>query len=89
MYLILKNIIPSHFVHFLFFPEAHSTHCCSEDGHLAEYQGPTCFPIKIPDNDPLFGRFNRDCMNFVRSTTDIDTGCNAGHTPAEQVKHVY
>ncbi|CAH0394955.1 unnamed protein product [Bemisia tabaci] len=65
--------------------KAHSTHCCSEDGHLAEYQGPTCFPIKIPDNDPLFGRFNRDCMNFVRSTTDIDTGCNAGHTPAEQL----
>lgn len=26
-------------------------------------------------------------MNFVRSTTDQETGCNAGNKPAEQVKN--
>lgn len=35
--------------------------CCPRSTH------PDCFPIEVPPNDPIFGRENKHCLNFVRS----------------------
>lgn len=35
--------------------------CCSRRSH------PDCFPIEIAPNDPVYGRENKRCLNFVRS----------------------
>lgn len=66
--------------------ERHSTRCCDDDGQLRSNYAPNCFPIVLPEDDPVFSKYKRMCMNFVRSTTDIDTGCNPGNQPAEQVR---
>ncbi|KAK9503739.1 hypothetical protein O3M35_010237 [Rhynocoris fuscipes] len=66
------------------------TQCCSPDGaqftprHLAPAP---CLPIEIPDNDPFFAKFGQRCMNFMRTTTDVDAGCTSPHSqqPQEQV----
>lgn len=66
--------------------ERHSIRCCDDNGRLLSNNPDVhCFPITIPEDDPVFSKFNRECMNFVRSTTDQETGCNAGNKPAEQV----
>lgn len=68
--------------------ERHSIRCCDDNGRLLSNNPDVhCFPITIPDDDPVFSKFNRECMNFVRSTTDQETGCNAGNKPAEQVQY--
>lgn len=35
--------------------------CCPRASH------PDCFAIEIPSNDPIFGKENKRCLNFVRS----------------------
>lgn len=66
--------------------ERHSIRCCDDNGRLLSNNPDVhCFPITIPEDDPVFSKFNRECMNFVRSTTDQETGCNPGNKPAEQV----
>lgn len=37
--------------------------CCPRPTH------PDCFSIEIPPNDPVFGRENKRCLNFVRSVS--------------------
>lgn len=75
---ILKRVILS--------TERHSIRCCDDKGRLLSNNPDVhCFPITIPEDDPVFSKFNRECMNFVRSTTDQETGCNPGNKPAEQV----
>ncbi|RZF40756.1 hypothetical protein LSTR_LSTR015126 [Laodelphax striatellus] len=67
--------------------KSHSIQCCSPDGRLRippEYANSYCFPIIIPEDDPVYAKFNQMCMNFVRSTTDLDAGCSTGIHPAEQ-----
>ncbi|XP_060838351.1 peroxidase [Rhopalosiphum padi] len=64
----------------------HSIRCCDDNGRLLSNNPDVhCFPITIPEDDPVFSKFHRECMNFVRSTTDQETGCNAGNKPAEQL----
>lgn len=68
--------------------KSHSIQCCSPDGRLRippEYANSYCFPIIIPEDDPVYAKFNQMCMNFVRSTTDLDAGCSTGIHPAEQL----
>ncbi|XP_046682531.1 peroxidase-like [Homalodisca vitripennis] len=68
--------------------KAHSIQCCSPDGQIRvpeEYASPLCFPILIPQDDPVYSRYHQMCMNFVRSTTYLDTGCGSPHEPAEQL----
>ena len=73
-----------------FFVERHSIRCCDDNGRLLSNNPDVhCFPITIPEDDPVFSKFHRECMNFVRSTTDQETGCNAGNKPAEQVLKYY
>ncbi|KAF7490083.1 Chorion peroxidase [Sarcoptes scabiei] len=37
--------------------------CCPRPTH------PECFPIEVFPDDPIFGRENKRCLNFVRSTS--------------------
>ncbi|XP_031834050.1 peroxidase isoform X2 [Nomia melanderi] len=68
----------------------HATKCCTDDGQLVDPQllHGTCYPILIPYNDPTFSKANIRCLNFVRSTTDLDRGCSSQYKPAEQLNVV-
>ncbi|XP_018321308.1 peroxidase [Agrilus planipennis] len=70
--------------------QPHSTRCCSDDGRLLELANipEHCYPIVLPDNDPVYGRTNTRCMNFVRTITDRDRNCVGGYQPAEQLTAV-
>ncbi|XP_071641804.1 peroxidase isoform X1 [Temnothorax longispinosus] len=72
--------------------KSHSTQCCTFDGQIAPDLAtmPQCFPILIPDDDPVYSVSSIRCLNFVRSTTDLDRGCLSpykSHT-AEQINIV-
>jgi hypothetical protein len=70
------------------YTEAHSTRCCGQGLRHALAEGtrnPACFPIQIPDHDPVYSREGIQCMEFVRTTNDVSQGCNSGHKGAEQV----
>ena len=47
---------------------------------------PECYPIKIPNNDPFYGKFNVRCQEYARSATASRTGCTLG--PREQINQV-
>ncbi|XP_043797588.1 peroxidase isoform X1 [Apis laboriosa] len=69
----------------------HKTKCCTDDGQL--FKDPsllhrTCYPMLIPFNDPIYSKSNIRCLNFVRSTTDLDHGCSDRFKPAEQLNVV-
>ncbi|CAK9801255.1 Pxd [Anthophora quadrimaculata] len=68
----------------------HVTQCCTDDGQLVDpllLHG-HCYPIIIPYNDPTYSKANTRCLNFVRSTTDLDRGCSSQYKPAEQLSVV-
>lgn len=73
--------------------ESHSTQCCTSDGQVAPdfTTMPRCFPILIPENDPVYNGSSVQCLNFVRSTTDLDRGCSSSYKSytAEQVSHLH
>lgn len=68
----------------------HITRCCTDDGQLIKslLLFGQCYPIIIPHNDPIYGRTNTRCLNFIRSFTDLDRGCKALFQPAEQLNVV-
>lgn len=45
--------------------------CCNphNDPFLEDLinKNPYCLPIKIPDADPFFSKFNQKCMNYIRN----------------------
>nr|CAD7574737.1 unnamed protein product [Timema californicum] len=59
--------------------------CCRQDGsHLSpRYLHPSCFPITIPGNDPVYSKFGLQCMNYVRTVNAMRSDCSFG--PAEQM----
>lgn len=61
--------------------------CCSATGQLLELANipEHCYPIVLPQNDPITAQTNARCMNFVRTITDRDRNCVGGNQPAEQV----
>uniref|UniRef100_A0A146M0F8 Peroxidase n=1 Tax=Lygus hesperus TaxID=30085 RepID=A0A146M0F8_LYGHE len=67
----------------------YANQCCSSDGRLAlpsDRAPGQCYAIEIPDDDPLYSKFGQQCMNFIRSTTDVDRGCAPPHAqPHEQM----
>ncbi|XP_020300497.1 peroxidase-like [Pseudomyrmex gracilis] len=69
--------------------KSHATRCCTFNGRLVPNHEamPRCLPILIPYNDPVY-RSSIECMNFVRSTTDLDRGCSSPNKPAEQLNTV-
>jgi hypothetical protein len=68
--------------------EPHKNQCCSDDGRLQipAHQAPaSCYPITLPEDDPVYSKFGQMCMNFIRSTTDVESGCSPANQPHEQV----
>ncbi|XP_071514131.1 uncharacterized protein [Panulirus ornatus] len=47
---------------------------------------PECYPIRIPDEDPVYGPLRQKCQEYVRSGTAPRTGCTLG--PREQINQV-
>ncbi|XP_066995307.2 peroxidase isoform X2 [Anabrus simplex] len=70
--------------------QAHPVQCCTQDGAFLPKQNrnPSCFPIEIPPHDPDYGKSGQQCMNFVRTSTDLSMGCSSGFKPAEQLTAV-
>ncbi|GLH07204.1 Peroxidase precursor, putative, partial [Gryllus bimaculatus] len=69
--------------------KAHATRCCTADGSVAipkQYAAPSCFPIILGPHDPVYSKVGQQCMNFVRTTTDISSGCAKNFKPAEQLR---
>jgi hypothetical protein len=65
--------------------------CCTPDLRAAlpeDSRNPACFPIEIPNHDPIYSKEGIQCMEFVRTTNDITQGCNSGNKPAEQVTDI-
>ena len=63
---------------------------CCENGEVITESSRhrECFPISLPSNDHVFGKFGEKCMEFVRSMPAPRSGCNFG--PREQVwRHDY
>lgn len=44
---------------------------------------PECFPIRLPDDDPVHSKFGERCQDYSRSATAPRTGCTFG--PREQL----
>lgn len=68
----------------------HPTRCCTDDGRIMFSGGlhKTCFAILVSPKDPVYSQANIQCLNFVRSLTDLDLNCpNAKHY-AEQLTTV-
>lgn len=57
---------------------------CCDRPH--EEQHPNCMPIRIPDNDYFYSRFNRHCLEFVRSGAGQRAGCTLG--PRTQMNRI-
>ncbi|RLU23752.1 hypothetical protein DMN91_003958 [Ooceraea biroi] len=70
--------------------KSHQTRCCTFNGQITPEAttSPLCFPILIPRDDPVYSRSSVQCLNFVRSMTDLDRGCSSPHKPAEQLNTV-
>ncbi|XP_012141532.2 peroxidase [Megachile rotundata] len=68
----------------------HATSCCTSDGQVIDPSlvSNMCYPMIIPYEDPVFSKANIRCLNFVRSTTDLDRGCSSQSKPAEQLNTV-
>jgi len=54
--------------------------CCGID--FSDFH-PECFPIRLPDNDPVFGPTRQRCQEYTRSASTPRTGCTLG--PREQM----
>ena len=61
---------------------------CCEDGEVIgeNNRHRECFPISLPGDDHVFGKFGQRCMEFVRSMPAPRSGCNFG--PREQVNQI-
>ncbi|XP_063223065.1 uncharacterized protein LOC134531301 [Bacillus rossius redtenbacheri] len=57
--------------------------CCGVD--FKDFH-PECFPIRIADSDPVFGRAGETCQEYARSATAPRIGCTLG--PREQLNKV-
>ncbi|XP_011136247.1 peroxidase isoform X1 [Harpegnathos saltator] len=69
---------------------SHSIRCCTFDGQVVPHQAtlPRCYPILIAEGDPVYSSSSVRCLNFVRSTTDLDRGCSSPRMPAQQLNTV-
>ncbi|XP_014475655.1 PREDICTED: peroxidase-like [Dinoponera quadriceps] len=69
---------------------SHSTRCCTFDGQITweAAANPRCFPMLITQEDPVYSKSSIRCLNFVRSTTDLDRGCSSPYMPAQQLNTV-
>ncbi|XP_075732949.1 salivary peroxidase/catechol oxidase-like [Rhipicephalus microplus] len=49
--------------------------CCSVP---KKYQHPLCMTIEVPRDDPFYGQYGRDCIEFKRSLAGQRPGCALG-----------
>ncbi|KAF2367927.1 hypothetical protein FHG87_001306 [Trinorchestia longiramus] len=47
---------------------------------------PECYPIRLPEDDPVYSRIQEKCQEYIRSGTAPRTGCTLG--PREQINQV-
>lgn len=47
---------------------------------------PECYPVRLPEDDPVYSRIQEKCQEYVRSGTAPRTGCTLG--PREQINQV-
>lgn len=82
----LMNRIQSEIFYFL--SEGKHTTCCTDDGQLvaSDLNNPSCFPIEIPPNDPVFVQAGKECLNLQRTDTDRSQNCQRTYGYAEQVR---
>ncbi|XP_061391455.1 peroxidase [Musca vetustissima] len=69
----------------------HPTRCCTDDGRLVglDTAHKTCFAIIVPEHDPVYSQVGTECLNFVRTLTDLDARCpDYRGGPAEQLTTV-
>ncbi|XP_037896461.1 peroxidase [Glossina fuscipes] len=68
----------------------HPTRCCTDDGLLIsnDLLPKTCFAILVPPNDPAYSQVGIQCLNFVRTLTDLDANCPDRQQQAEQLTTV-
>nr|CAD7448788.1 unnamed protein product [Timema bartmani] len=57
--------------------------CCSVN--FSDFH-PECFPIRLPERDPVYGRAGDKCQEYARSASAPRTGCTLG--PREQLNQV-
>lgn len=66
--------------------------CCNDNGTLAQVPRiPMCKYIPIDSTDPTYELYPRECMNFIRTSTDISENCTGyvkDTAPAEQINIV-
>ncbi|KAJ8916080.1 hypothetical protein NQ315_004446, partial [Exocentrus adspersus] len=67
------------------------TLCCSAEGQMLESAASMeeCFPIIIPNNDPVYSPNNINCMNVIRTITTRDRGCLTEITHFLDLSQVY
>ncbi|CAG0898178.1 unnamed protein product [Cyprideis torosa] len=55
--------------------------CCTPTGQYvpSSLRHPSCMPIPVPTNDPLYGPYGKVCMNFIRSTPAPRPDCDFGY----------
>ncbi|XP_023215778.1 uncharacterized protein LOC111618468 [Centruroides sculpturatus] len=81
------------FGEFIFHDLAHTAQSAGFQGHRIKCCGvdqsqlhPECYPITVPEKDPIFGRRGRNCLEYIRSCTAPRIGCTLG--PREQINQV-
>ncbi|XP_011256334.1 peroxidase isoform X2 [Camponotus floridanus] len=62
--------------------------CCQRDGDtlLPRHIHPDCSPISVSYGDPVYGKHDIRCMNYVRSLPVLKSDCTLG--PIEQMNQV-
>ncbi|XP_013777552.2 uncharacterized protein LOC106462198, partial [Limulus polyphemus] len=81
------------FGEFIFHDLAHTAQSAGYQGHrlkccevaLSEFH-PECYPVRVPEKDPVFGKRGQNCIEYTRSCTAPRTGCTLG--AREQINQV-
>ena len=79
------RMYPIHLLHKTLYREGYlgqRLRCCGTDQRIH----PECYPIQLPDNDPINSKSNIKCQEYVRSGTAPRVGCTLG--PREQINQV-
>lgn len=74
---LLREIQSNFFFHLFFFLgfQGKRLKCCSVN--FSDFH-PECFPIRLPDDDPVHGKRGEKCQEYARSGTAPRIGCTLG-----------
>ena len=81
------------FGEFIFHDLGHTAQAVGHKGHRIkccdlreELKHPECMSIKVKTDDPILSGLRQNCMEYVRSSTAVKTGCTLG--AREQINQV-